>query len=94
MKMLENVNQVLRETDGGNLTIATDLTQLNKLRRQKFEIFSGVQKTNSLKGKRGVPIVFITAKDVKSYMSLIMAVENYKVLNSDGQLLSPMSTAA
>lgn len=94
MKVLENVNQVLRETDGGNLTIVTDLIQLNRLRKENFEIFSGVQKTNSVKGKKGVPIVFITARDVKSYMSLITVVENYKVLNSDGQLLSPMPTAA
>lgn len=94
MKVLENVNQVLKETDGGNLTIVTDLIQLNRLRKQNFKIFSGVQKTNSLKGKKGVPIVFITAKDIKSYMNLIMVVENYKVLNSDGQFLSPMPMAA
>lgn len=94
MKTYNDIDDILRETNNGEMTIipASQL-DVDNIRRHHFEIFSKLN-VFWFKPKNGIHIAFIKADDIETYIVLIRMVQKYQVLGPKGQLLSPIPAAA
>ena len=94
MKQCNDMNEVLKRTSNGEMTIVLqNELALENLRRKNFEIYSKLN-VLSLKPKKGAPVTIIQAEDVATYISLTRKVKQYMVLGPNGQFLPPTPAAA
>jgi hypothetical protein len=94
MKTYNDIDDILRQTNNGHLTIvAEDGRVIKNIRTKHSDVF---QKLNVffLKPKKGAPVTVIQADSVPTYLALTAMVQKYQVLGPKGQFLSPIPAAA
>jgi hypothetical protein len=94
MQTVNEIDEVLRLTNYGELTIVVNNeTTVDKIRKKHFDIVPDLR-IISMKPKRGSPVTFIQATNIRTYRRLTGLVgPNYCVLGYNGKFLPPIPMA-
>jgi hypothetical protein len=94
MRTVNTINDILKETNNGEMTIAVPSKQDVDSLRTKHINDQLKLKIVFLKPKKGgAPTAFVQAEDIDTYLAIIKMVKKYKVLGAKGHLTDPMPAA-